>query len=132
VAVKPSAKDCERTRDKMSAARRKGKWVGGYPVLGYDIQPGGGRLVVNEKEAEQVRAIFSAFEKNRSLCRLLCPSSPPAAQPRHFRHPTTRKNGARKSRLSFVCNEYWIRKQHGIWNENHLAFLLVPYTVNRY
>jgi DNA invertase Pin-like site-specific DNA recombinase len=26
----------ERTRDKMSAARRKGKWVGGMPVLGYD------------------------------------------------------------------------------------------------
>ena len=27
----------ERTRDKMSAARRKGKWVGGIPVLGYDV-----------------------------------------------------------------------------------------------
>ena len=34
----------ERTRDKMSAARRKGKWVGGTPVLGYDVGPGGGRL----------------------------------------------------------------------------------------
>ena len=33
----------ERTRDKMSAARRKGKWVGGLPVLGYDLDPGGGR-----------------------------------------------------------------------------------------
>ena len=43
----------ERTRDKMSAARRKGKWVGGYPVLGYDIDPAGGRLVVNEEEAER-------------------------------------------------------------------------------
>jgi hypothetical protein len=39
----------ERTRDKMSAARRKGKWVGGCPVLGYDVDPGGGRLVVNEE-----------------------------------------------------------------------------------
>ena len=29
----------ERTRDKMSAARRKGKWVGGTPVLGYDVDP---------------------------------------------------------------------------------------------
>jgi site-specific DNA recombinase len=35
----------------MSAARRKGKWVGGTPVLGYDVAPGGGRLVINEKEA---------------------------------------------------------------------------------
>jgi len=34
----------ERTRDKMRAARRKGKWIGGMPVLGYDVAPGGGRL----------------------------------------------------------------------------------------
>ena len=56
----------ERTRDKMSAARRKGKWVGGCPVLGYDVDPAGGRLVVNEEEAERVRAIFALFEENRS------------------------------------------------------------------
>jgi site-specific DNA recombinase len=56
----------ERTRDKMSAARRKGKWVGGCPVLGYDVDPGGGRLVVNEKEAERVRAIFALFEEHGS------------------------------------------------------------------
>jgi len=49
----------ERTRDKMSAARRKGKWMGGTPVLGYDIDPQGGRLVVNPAEAERVREIFS-------------------------------------------------------------------------
>src|SRR3954454_18631682 len=49
----------ERTRDKLSAARRKGKWIGGAPVLGYDVAPEGGRLVVNPAEAEQVREIFS-------------------------------------------------------------------------
>lgn len=32
----------ERTRDKISGARRKGKWVGGMPVLGYDVVTGGG------------------------------------------------------------------------------------------
>jgi site-specific DNA recombinase len=57
----------ERTRDKMSAARRKGKWVGGCPVLGYDVDPGGGRLVVNEAEAERVRAIFALFEEYGSV-----------------------------------------------------------------
>ena len=57
----------ERTRDKMSAARRKGKWVGGYPVLGYDVDPAGGRLIVNEEEAERVRAIFALFEESRSV-----------------------------------------------------------------
>jgi site-specific DNA recombinase len=49
----------------MSAARRKGKWVGGCPVLGYDVDAGGGRLVVNEEEAERVRAIFALFEEHR-------------------------------------------------------------------
>jgi site-specific DNA recombinase len=57
----------ERTRDKMSAARRKGKWVGGCPVLGYDVDPAGGRLAVNEEEAERVRAIFALFEKHGSI-----------------------------------------------------------------
>src|SRR6266849_2610197 len=51
----------ERTRDKMAAARRKGKWVGGMPVLGYDVAPQGGRLVVNQQEAEQVRNIFKLY-----------------------------------------------------------------------
>src|SRR5665213_2995971 len=56
----------ERTRDKMSAARRKGKWVGGCPVLGYDVDSAGGRLLVNESEAERVREIFALFEQYRS------------------------------------------------------------------
>src|SRR5205823_14295943 len=49
----------ERTRDKMSAARRKGQWLGGTPMLGYDVDPRGGRLVVNAAEAERVREIFA-------------------------------------------------------------------------
>src|ERR1035437_6504294 len=57
----------ERTRDKMSAARRKGKWVGGTPVLGYDIAPGGGRLTVNDKESRRVQDIFALFTRLRSL-----------------------------------------------------------------
>src|SRR5580698_4603639 len=44
----------ERTRDKLSAARRKGKWIGGWPVLGYNVDSKGGRLVVNTREAAQV------------------------------------------------------------------------------
>jgi DNA invertase Pin-like site-specific DNA recombinase len=57
----------ERTRDKMSAARRKGKWVGGTPMLGYDIDPAGGRLVMNRAEAERIREIFALYHRHRSL-----------------------------------------------------------------
>ena len=57
----------ERTSDKMSAARRKGKWIGGTPVLGYDVDSAGGRLVINEKEARRVREIFALFIQHHSL-----------------------------------------------------------------
>jgi site-specific DNA recombinase len=53
----------ERTRDKLGAARRKGKWIGGVPMLGYDVAPSGGRLIINEREAEQVREIFALYEQ---------------------------------------------------------------------
>ena len=57
----------ERTRDKIAAARRKGKWSGGMPILGYDVAPNGGRLVVNEDEATQVRGIFELYLEHQSL-----------------------------------------------------------------
>ena len=41
----------ERTRDKIAAARRKGKWAGGHHILGYDVDANGFKLVVNEDEA---------------------------------------------------------------------------------
>jgi site-specific DNA recombinase len=51
----------ERTRDKMRAARRKGKWIGGYPILGYDVAPKGGALLQNPAEAKRVREIFTLY-----------------------------------------------------------------------
>ena len=55
----------ERTRDKIAAARRKGKYVGGRPLLGYDVVDR--KLMVNELEAEQVRTIFSRYLEHESL-----------------------------------------------------------------
>jgi site-specific DNA recombinase len=57
----------ERTRDKIAAARRKGKWVGGHPLLGYDVDPRGSKLLVNEEETRQVRAIFKLYLKHQGL-----------------------------------------------------------------
>jgi len=57
----------ERTRDKMAAARRKGKWSGGVPILGYDVDVRAKKLVVNEAEVARVRAIFELYLEYRSL-----------------------------------------------------------------
>jgi site-specific DNA recombinase len=57
----------ERTRDKIAAARRKGKWVGGMPLLGYQVDPTTFKLVVHEAEAEQVRTIFTLYREKQAL-----------------------------------------------------------------
>jgi site-specific DNA recombinase len=57
----------ERTRDKIAAARRKGKWSGGHPLLGYDLDPVGLRLRVNRAEARRVRAIFALYLRYQGL-----------------------------------------------------------------
>ena len=56
----------ERIRDKKLATAMKGKYVGGQPFLGYDIDRDGKRLVVNPAEAELVRQIFEQFIVTRS------------------------------------------------------------------
>jgi site-specific DNA recombinase len=59
----------ERIRDKIAATRRKGKWGGGAPVLGYDVDrsAGSGRLVVNAREAARVRELFQLYLSHGSL-----------------------------------------------------------------
>jgi site-specific DNA recombinase len=57
----------ERTRDKIAATRKKGKWTGGIPILGYDIDPNAKRLVVNEDEAARIRTIFEYYLEKESL-----------------------------------------------------------------
>lgn len=51
----------ERIRDKIASAKRKGKYVGGRPLLGYDVDREKMRLVVNKEEAKLVRHIFERF-----------------------------------------------------------------------
>lgn len=59
----------ERIRDKIAATRRKGKWSGGVPILGYDVERsnGGSRLLVNAREAARVRDIFQLYLSLGSL-----------------------------------------------------------------
>ena len=55
----------ERIRDKISASKRKGLWVGGMAPLGYDTKDR--RITVNEAEADRVRTIFRGYAELSSL-----------------------------------------------------------------
>lgn len=55
----------ERVRDKIRASKAKGLWMGGNPPLGYDIVSR--KLVVNEKEAGQVRHLFEQYLELQSV-----------------------------------------------------------------
>ena len=59
----------ERIRDKIAASRQRGKWTGGTPILGYDVDRtnGGPRLVINPEEASQVCQIFELYLEKGSL-----------------------------------------------------------------
>jgi site-specific DNA recombinase len=57
----------ERTRDKIAATRRKGKWAGGHPLLGYDVDPERFKLIVNDDEAFRVRTIFELYLEYQGL-----------------------------------------------------------------
>ncbi|MBF0571724.1 MAG: recombinase family protein [Candidatus Omnitrophica bacterium] len=57
----------ERTRDKMAASKRKGKWVGGCVPIGYDLDRANRKLVVNPAEAKIVQEIFEAYLKEGTL-----------------------------------------------------------------
>jgi len=60
----------ERIRDKVAATRRKGKYTGGPPVLGYDVDRERKRLVVNAEQAALVLRIFSDFVETGSTTTL--------------------------------------------------------------
>jgi len=55
----------ERIRDRISASKRKGLWVGGMAPLGYDTKHR--RITVNEAEAVTVRTIYRRYAELGSL-----------------------------------------------------------------
>jgi DNA invertase Pin-like site-specific DNA recombinase len=54
----------ERIRDKVAASRKRGKWMGGWTPLGYEVRDR--KLLVHEADAERVRSIFRRFVQLKS------------------------------------------------------------------
>lgn len=59
----------ERIQDKIASSRQKGKYMGGQPVLGYDVVDK--KLVVNDNEKYQVRKIYDFYLNNRSISEIV-------------------------------------------------------------
>ncbi len=57
----------ERTRDKMGAAKKKGRFIGGRPPLGYDLDTKNHKLVLNPNEAKIVKETFDLYLEIQSL-----------------------------------------------------------------
>ena len=57
----------DRVTERLHAARRKGRFIGGPPVFGYNIKPKGGELEIDELEAIRVREIFELYLELRSI-----------------------------------------------------------------
>jgi len=49
----------ERIRDKITASKKKGMWMGGAAPLGYDVDDR--KLIINHEEAETVRTIYHLY-----------------------------------------------------------------------
>ena len=60
----------QRTKDKMQEMRKKGIWTGGHIPLGYDRNEQK-KLVVNPKEAVQLRDIFDIYLRTQSADKTL-------------------------------------------------------------
>jgi site-specific DNA recombinase len=57
----------ERTRDKIQAARRRGKWTGGRAVLGYTVDKEKRGLQIVPEEARLVRLVFDLYLQTQSI-----------------------------------------------------------------
>ncbi len=57
----------ERVRDKIAGAKKRGKYLGGTPAYGYDVDYNDKRLVVNPKEADTIRWLFRRYLATNSL-----------------------------------------------------------------
>ena len=59
----------ERIRDKITASKKKGLWMGGIPPLGYDVKDR--KLIPNPGEAKLIRHIFQRFVETGSTTLLV-------------------------------------------------------------
>ncbi len=96
----------ERIRDKVAASKKRGKYMGGVPPLGYDVDRDRKRLVVNSEEAALVRFIFRRYLQLHSAVALI-----------------KKLNGKGLTTKSWVTKK-GIHRKGRAWNKSHIYRLL--------
>ena len=96
----------ERIRDKVAASKKRGKYMGGVPPLGYDVDRERKRLVVNTEEAALVRFIFRRYLQLRSAVALI-----------------KELNGKGLTTKSWVTKK-GVHRQGRPWNQSHIYRML--------
>jgi len=96
----------ERTRDKRIAMIQKGKWAGGMPVIGYDIDSASRKLVVNKSEVRQAEDQFLFYLKEKSIGK------------------TAKRLNERGYRLKQWINKAGLEKGGSRYNKSNLAQIL--------
>jgi len=72
----------ERIRDKIALSKKKGRWTGGVPPLGYDAA--GGKLVVNDNEVEVVKQCFELYLESSGLIETINKLNNKGLKTKHF------------------------------------------------
>jgi len=115
----------ERTRDKILAARRRGKWTGGRVVLGYKINPESSGLEVDPVEAELVRLVFDLYLRHHSIVQVAERLNALGHKQKRYVSKGGKVSGGRKWSKnpvhSLLRNPLYIGKIRGKDGETHLG-----------
>ena len=56
----------ERIKDSIAGAKKRGKFCGGVPILGYDVNSSSKKLEINKKEAKLIKEIYKLYSESGS------------------------------------------------------------------
>lgn len=84
----------ERIRDKFTASKRKGMWMGGLPPLGYDVVER--KLVINRQEAKIVTFCYEQYLRHGSIIKLVTDLDERCYRTKSWTTQTNRKRLGRK------------------------------------
>ena len=122
----------ERIRDKIAASKKQGLWMGGLAPIGYEPHPDASRreLVVNEAEAETVRALFTLHDRHGRITEVARAAAAMGLRSKHHRFASGREQGggplSRGQIHKILTNPVYrgqLRHKEKVWPGRHPAIV---------